>query len=202
MRYPALEKPPDLAFHVVFHAPNCRNGIVDQQIGCPRIAIVRQPHTTGIGDRFADKRPVRMSVNRKRTIEFGELRVIDGNPPQIARGCMNQRELLFEMLPRQGGQPREPRLAQLFASPLRHRIHLGHHGSGAEQHLVGIPANPRPLEIANAVHDFAGAGTGIRQIPAMQNQIRGCVAKVRQHGLECRQIPVDIGNNRDAHITA
>ncbi len=65
--------------------------------------------------------------------------------------------------------------------------------------LIRVPEHPLPSQLANSVDHRGGIRASVRQVPAVQNQVGGSVAQVGQHSFESRKIPVNIGDDRNAH---
>ncbi len=114
---------------------------------------------------------------------------------------------------RQRTQPGEPLFSQRFTGGRRHLPDGGPQGlqfgrltgkflerPGCGKHFVRIANHAWPAEIANLVHNLHVAGTSVRQIAAVKDQVRGGLPQILQNCLKGSPVAVDIGYHCDAHL--
>jgi hypothetical protein len=104
---------------------------------------------------------------------------------------------------RQTAQPVKSLFANGFARCGRH---LGDHGEpelreaiGRNQHFVRIAKDARPSQVPNAIHNLGGAGSGVSQIATVEDQVGREFPQIREDGLKCGSVAVDVGYDRDPH---
>ena len=71
--------------------------------------------------------------------------------------------------------------------------------SMAARALVGIPEDPFPAQLANLIDNLHRTRSGVREISAMNNQVRGRFPEIDQYCFECCKVSVYIRQNCDSH---
>ena len=157
-------------------------------------------------------RPAKRSVHR---LQFPIARLRHGTTPRTVGTGMHQRDRPWHLYPWKLAQPCQPLFSQRFAARGCHLFDNGpkrlqlrdsrgkfRQRFRPRQHFVSIAQHPLPAKIANSINDLPWTRPSVRQIPAMQNQIRRALPQIRQHSLERRPVAMNIGYDRDAHQTS
>ena len=71
---------------------------------------------------------------------------------------------------------------------------------GPEEHFIGVTHYSRPAQITNLIHNLHRTCAAGRQVAAMNDQVGGNSAQIRQHCLKRGLVAVDVGDNGDAHL--
>ena len=102
----------------------------------------------------------------------------------------------------QTAEPGEPRFSQRFSRRRGDLLDGGerrYQRSGVEEHFIHIAQHAGPSMIANLIHNLRGTGASVRQVAAVRNQVRSHTPQVRQYGLKCGSVSVNVGYHCNAH---
>src|SRR6187431_1450072 len=67
------------------------------------------------------------------------------------------------------------------------------------QHLVSVAAHAGPVHVADTVDDFCRTRPAAHQVTTMHDKVNADLFQIRDHRLQCGEVGVDIGDNRDSH---
>ena len=70
---------------------------------------------------------------------------------------------------------------------------------GRDQHFIRIAGHAWPAEIANTINNFHRACSAVGQIAAVEDQIGRGLPQVREHGLKCREVAVNVRYDCQPH---
>lgn len=156
------------------------------------------------GNRLAER-----SVNG---FELSIARFRRGCAPETLGTGMHERHRTMNLDSRQAAQPCESLFAKGFAGcrshlpdrcphglQLGHLIRKLHQRLGHPKHFIRIANHALPTEIANAIHNFGGTCSTVRQVAAVEDQVGRGLSQIRQDCLKRGSVSVDVRHDCDAH---